>query len=121
MPFMQSRKSATKSPPSSSAPEPPDISRRPVPRSLNMPDLPTTVAEAAAALRAKTISSVELTTEFLRRAKALNPTLGAFISFTEDEALAAAAAADQLFGSGADRGPLQGILYATKDIIATAD
>ena len=86
-----------------------------------MADLPTTVAEAAAALRAKTISSVELTTEFLRRAKALNPTLGAFITFTEDEALAAAAAADQLFGSGGDRGPLQGIPYATKDIIATAD
>jgi aspartyl-tRNA(Asn)/glutamyl-tRNA(Gln) amidotransferase subunit A len=84
-------------------------------------DLPLTIKDAAAALRAKQLSSVELTSGLLARIKELNPTVGAFITVTEESALAAAAAADADFAGGVDRGPLQGIPYAPKDIIATKD
>ncbi|MEI7924735.1 MAG: amidase [Chloroflexota bacterium] len=84
-------------------------------------DLPLTIKDAAAGLRAKTYSSTELTKALLAKAKELNPTLGAFITFTEEGALAAAATADAELAAGTDRGPLQGIPMAIKDIIATAD
>ncbi|MEX2582256.1 MAG: amidase, partial [Gemmatimonadota bacterium] len=84
-------------------------------------DIPLTIKEAAAALRAKQITSVELTSALLDRTKALNPTLGAFITVTEDTALAEAAAADAKFAAGEDLGPLQGIPYGVKDIIVTKD
>ncbi|HET7737575.1 MAG TPA: amidase, partial [Tepidiformaceae bacterium] len=57
----------------------------------------------------------------LRQSKALNPTLGAFITITEESAMAEATAADQKFASGIDLGPLQGIPYCVKDNIATKD
>ena len=68
-------------------------------------DIPLTVKDAAAALRAKQITSVELTSALLARTKELNPTLGAFITVTEDTALAEAAAADEKFDAGTDLGP----------------
>jgi aspartyl-tRNA(Asn)/glutamyl-tRNA(Gln) amidotransferase subunit A len=86
-----------------------------------MPDLPLTLKEAAAALRAKQFTSVEITKEMLGKTKALNPQLGAFLAITEETALAEAAAADEKFAAGIDLGPLQGIPYCTKDIIATRD
>lgn len=84
-------------------------------------DLPLTIKDAAAALRAKQISSVELTSGLLGRIKELNPTLGAFITVTEETAKAEAAEADARFAAGTDLGPLQGIPYGLKDIIATKD
>ena len=84
-------------------------------------DLPLTIKDAAAGLRGGAYSSAELTSAFMRKAKELNPTLGAFITFTDDGAMSAAAAADADFAKGVDKGPLQGIPMAVKDIIATAD
>ncbi len=84
-------------------------------------EYPLTIKDAAAALRAGEFTSTELTTALLEKAKALNPTLGAYISFTEETAMAEAAAADAKFAAGIDLGPLQGIPYAAKDIIATKD
>jgi len=84
-------------------------------------DIPLTIQDAAAALRAKQITSTELTSALLAKTKALNPTLGAFITVTEETALAEAAAADAKFAAGTDLGPLQGIPYGVKDIIATKD
>ena len=84
-------------------------------------DIPLTIKDAAAALRAKELTSVELTTALLDRIKTLNPTLGAFITVTEETALAEADAADAKFAAGEDLGPLQGIPYAAKDIIVTKD
>ncbi|HET7738553.1 MAG TPA: amidase [Tepidiformaceae bacterium] len=86
-----------------------------------MTDLPLTLQDAAKALRAKQVTSVELTTAMLRKAKALNPELGAFIVITEESAMAASADADAKFAAGIDLSPLQGIPFCTKDNIATYD
>jgi aspartyl-tRNA(Asn)/glutamyl-tRNA(Gln) amidotransferase subunit A len=83
--------------------------------------LPTTIREAAADLRAGRHTAVGLTAALLERTKSLNPTLGAFVTVTAEHALEAAAAADRDFAAGVDRGPLQGIPLAVKDIIATRD
>ncbi len=86
-----------------------------------MSDLPLTIQEASAALRNGDLTSVELTREYLGRIGALNETLGAFITVTAETALAEAAEADSRFAAGVDLGPLQGIPYCVKDIIATRD
>ena len=84
-------------------------------------DLPLTIKDAADALRAKELTSVELTSALLEKTRELNPTLGAFITVTEESAMNAAAAADAKFAAGIDLGPMQGIPFAAKDIIATQD
>jgi aspartyl-tRNA(Asn)/glutamyl-tRNA(Gln) amidotransferase subunit A len=84
-------------------------------------DVPTTIADAAAALRRGTVSSVALTTELLRRADALDATLGTYVARFDDTALVAAAQADADFAAGVDRGPLQGIPLGVKDIIAARE
>ncbi len=84
-------------------------------------DIPLTIKDAGAALRAGQVTSVQLTEALLDKIRALNPTLGAFITVTEDAARAAAADADAKFAAGIDVGPLQGIPFAAKDIIATKD
>ena len=78
----------------------------------------STLAQQLAALRSKEVSSVELVTEQLARAKALNPTLNAFVSFQEDSALAQAKQADQLRQDGSDA-PLLGAPIAHKDLFCT--
>jgi aspartyl-tRNA(Asn)/glutamyl-tRNA(Gln) amidotransferase subunit A len=70
--------------------------------------------ELAAALAARQISSVELTTLFLDRIEQLNPALNAFVTLDRDKALAAARVADTKVG--ADRTALTGIPLAHKDI-----
>lgn len=69
-------------------------------------------------LAEKKISSTELTTEFLKRIKALNPEYNAFITVNEELSLAQAQAADKMFASG-QAGPLTGIPIAQKDIFCT--
>ncbi len=84
-------------------------------------ELGMTITDAAAALRSGELTSVALTTSLLDRIGALNETLGAFVTVTAEGALAAAAAADADFAAGVDKGPLQGIPLAVKDIISTHD
>src|SRR5579859_733429 len=86
-----------------------------------MGSIPSTIVEAGEALRSGRLSSVALTQELLARAKATQDTLSAFITLTEEAALAAAQQADNEFRDGRDRGPLHGIPLAVKDIIATSD
>ena len=69
-------------------------------------------------LAEKKISSTELTTEFLKRIKALNPEYNAFITVNEELSLAQARAADKMFATG-QAGPLTGIPIAQKDIFCT--
>lgn len=80
--------------------------------------LSKTAAELAAALDRQEISSVELTGEFLKRIKALNPTLNAYVTLTEELALEQAQAADQRRAEG-KASPLTGIPLAHKDIFCT--
>lgn len=80
-----------------------------------------TLTEAAAQLRAKRVSSRELTEQSLARSKQLQPKLNAFLTFTEPQALAQAKQADEDFAKGIDHGPLQGIPIAVKDLFYTKD
>ena len=78
-----------------------------------------TIGEAAAALRSRTVSSVELTTSALQRIQRLDPKLNSFLTVTADQALHQARRADDAFDSGLDSGPLQGIPIALKDLFLT--
>ena len=75
--------------------------------------------ELAAALRAKTISSVELTQGCLDRIARVNPTLNAFITVDPERSLAQARAADARIARG-NHAPLTGIPIAHKDIFVAA-
>lgn len=83
--------------------------------------LPLTITEAARGLRTRAWSAVELLDMVLRRVETLDPLLNVFAADTFGTALVAARAADADFASGVDRGPLQGIPLAVKDVLATAD
>lgn len=75
--------------------------------------------DMSAALADKQFSSLEATQEHLERIEKLNPQLGAYISVTAKEALAAAEASDKRRAQGASKGVLDGIPMALKDIIST--
>ena len=83
--------------------------------------LPQTIQEAAAALRSGAVTSVELTEASLKKIHELNDTVGAFIVVTDEIAMTAAKQADADFAAGVDKGALQGIPFALKDILATKD
>ena len=78
-----------------------------------------TIRDAAASLRARKISSVELARESLSSIRQHQPRLNAFITVTEELALTQAKRADEELARGIDRGPLHGIPYALKDVFAT--
>lgn len=86
-----------------------------------MSELPLTIAEAGAWLRNGRITALALTEQLLARSHATQDTIAAFNVITDDAALAAACQADADFAAGVDKGPLQGIPLAVKDIIATRD
>lgn len=67
------------------------------------------------ALQAKTISSVELTQEYLNRIHQFNPTINAYITLDEAKTLAQAQAADARIAAGS-ADALTGIPFAQKDI-----
>lgn len=76
-------------------------------------------SEQASLLRARSISPVELTRAYLARIDALNPRVNAFITVTAERAEQDARQAEQAIMRGEYRGPLHGIPYAPKDILAT--
>ena len=78
-----------------------------------------TIEEAARQLRAREVSAVELAQESLRKIHQQQLRLNAFITITDEVALAQARRADEDFARGVDRGPLQGIPYALKDLFNT--
>src|SRR5580704_7451890 len=78
-----------------------------------------TIIEAAAKLRAREVSAVELAQESLQRIREAQPLINSFITITEDLALEQARRADEELAHGVDRGPLHGIPYALKDLFAT--
>jgi aspartyl-tRNA(Asn)/glutamyl-tRNA(Gln) amidotransferase subunit A len=78
------------------------------------------VAEAGAALRRGSLTARELTEYTLDRIAAVDGTVHSVIRVTADRARADADRADAELAAGTDRGPLHGIPYGLKDIIATA-
>jgi len=85
---------------------------------------PTSLAFAKAAdlsrlIHAKKITSVELTKMYLQRLDTIGRRLNAVITLTSDLALAQAKRADEELAAGKSRGPLHGIPYGAKDLLAT--
>jgi aspartyl-tRNA(Asn)/glutamyl-tRNA(Gln) amidotransferase subunit A len=78
-----------------------------------------TLAELAAALRERSISSVELTRHYLARIERFDPDLNSYITVTGERALEQAMRADQRIAAG-DAPPLTGVPIAHKDIFCTA-
>ena len=77
-----------------------------------------TVAQLAALIKNKKITSVELTRFFLDRLKKWGDTLECVITLTEDLAMQQARQADADLKKGIYRGPLHGIPYGLKDLFA---
>ena len=76
------------------------------------------VGQLGELIRTKQISSVELTKFFLNRLKTYDPTLHCVITPTEELALSQAKRADAELKAGKYRGPLHGIPYGAKDLLA---
>lgn len=79
-----------------------------------------TIARAAKALRAGTISPLELTESYLERIAKLNPRVNAYITVSAERARADARSATEELAAGKLRGPLHGIPIALKDLYETA-
>jgi aspartyl-tRNA(Asn)/glutamyl-tRNA(Gln) amidotransferase subunit A len=76
------------------------------------------VGELSKQIRARKISPVELTESYLARSESLNPQLNAYVTITRNLAMSQARAAEKEIASGNYRGPLHGIPYAAKDLLA---
>jgi len=76
------------------------------------------VTELAALVRTRKVSSVELTKLYLGRLQQYNELLKCVVTLTDDLALAQAERADREIAAGRYRGPLHGIPWGAKDIIA---
>jgi amidase len=79
-----------------------------------------TILEAAAAIRSRAISPVELTNAMLRRIAQVEPLLHSYATVTPDLALAQARRAQAEIEAGRSRGILHGVPVAVKDICNTA-
>jgi aspartyl-tRNA(Asn)/glutamyl-tRNA(Gln) amidotransferase subunit A len=71
-------------------------------------------------LRCRELSPVELTQALLDRVDRYDLRIHAFVTVTGEHALAQARIAEAEISAGIDRGPLHGIPFGLKDIIATA-
>ncbi len=76
------------------------------------------VRQLSELLRAKKTTSVELTKLYLSRLKRYDPRLHFVITLTEQRALEQAAAADREMAGHKVRGPLHGIPWGAKDLLA---
>lgn len=77
------------------------------------------VAQLGSLIRTKKITSEELTRFYLDRLKKYGPKLECVITLTEELALEQARQADLEIAAGRNRGPLHGIPYGAKDLLAT--
>lgn len=86
---------------------------------MSFPQKNWTIKTAADALAQKEFSSVELTEDYLTRAQAKNDDLNAYLTFTTEEARAAATASDERRARGVSLSALDGIPVAIKDNLLT--
>ena len=78
----------------------------------------SSVAELAELILTRQVSSTELAKMYLERLKEHGPTLQCVVTLTEELALKQAARADAEIAAGKYRGPLHGIPYGAKDLLA---
>jgi Asp-tRNA(Asn)/Glu-tRNA(Gln) amidotransferase A subunit family amidase len=76
------------------------------------------VTALAALVRTRQVSSVELTKLYLERLRKYDPVLHCVVTYTDDLALKQAEQADREIAAGRYRGPLHGIPWGAKDLIA---
>ena len=76
------------------------------------------VTKLAALLKAKKVTSTELTKLYLARLKKYDPLLKCVVTMTEELAFKQAEKADAEIAAGKYRGPLHGVPWGAKDIIA---
>lgn len=93
------------------------------PRTVQRPDSDEalafmTVAELSGLLRSRQITATALTDLYLARLKRYDPVLKAVVTLTEERARNQAAQADAELAAGRWRGPLHGIPYGAKDLLA---
>ena len=72
-------------------------------------------------IHAKKITSLELTKMYLDRLERIGKRLNAVVNLTSDLAMAQAKRADEELAQGKSRGPLHGLPYGAKDLLATKD
>jgi aspartyl-tRNA(Asn)/glutamyl-tRNA(Gln) amidotransferase subunit A len=77
------------------------------------------VSTLAQLIKARKLSPVEVVRSFLDRIDAVDPKVGAFITITREHALRQAEEATKEIRAGHYRGPLHGLPYAPKDLLAT--
>lgn len=76
------------------------------------------VTELARRIHARRLSPVELTESYLERSQNIGPRLNAYVTLTPELARKQAKAAEKEISAGKYRGPLHGIPYAAKDLLA---
>src|SRR5581483_11072864 len=76
------------------------------------------VRELGDRIRKRSLSPVELTESYLERGRTIGKRLNAYATMTPDLALEQARAAEREIAVGKYRGPLHGIPYAAKDLLA---
>src|SRR5882724_12008839 len=80
-----------------------------------------TIRELGADIRAGRVSPVTLAEEALQRLDTVGRKLNAVVTLTRERAMQQARRAEQELKAGRDRGPLHGIPYGAKDLLATSD
>ena len=78
-----------------------------------------TLDQLAPQIKSGKLTSVALTKAYLERIEALDPKVNCFVTVTRHLALEQAEKADQEIKARKYRGPLHGIPYAVKDLVAT--
>ena len=79
-----------------------------------------TIRELGADLRAGRLSPVTLAEACMKRLETLGRALNAVVTITGERALEQARRAERELAAGRDRGPLHGIPYGAKDLLATS-
>ena len=77
-----------------------------------------TIGQLAHLIRTRQVTSMELTKMYIERIKRHGPTLECVVTLTEDLALKQASRADEEIRRGRYFGPLHGIPYGAKDLLA---
>ena len=76
------------------------------------------VRELGSRIRRRALSPVELAQSYIERSRRLGPRFNAYATITDELALSQARAAEKEIAAGHYRGPLHGIPYAAKDLVA---